>query len=560
LSRFRHSWETWGAAQKIAATTLLIAVGFELTAWDVFPFNGYDSFSHIFWIGEWHKLWQAGIYYPRWLPDSFHGFGAPSFYYYPPLTFFLSSTLYVFLPDTSSDEIGKILGILAFALSGWSMWLYLRWRSNDTATSSKWDAGVLLGALLYAFAPYRIFNYATRGALPEHIAFCIVPFVFWGADLMIQKRGIHDVRRGIVLLILSFALLILTNLPAATVAGLGVFLYLAVASKDAKAHDFGLLAFGAIASMLLTAFYLLPVVTMFGNVQLERLWRPVPLVQSSPFLAIFTGEALTINSYTFVMLVGACILLIGWIRTRNVSQPVFWLVVFIVAAQLPILTQYLYRYIPPFTIVQLASRFSILLLIIIAIAWQDELSKNNHVERVSISSVVVIFWSICTIVLVGLQLADVHIHKHGPLPISDAPEYATRWAKPYYMYGDSLSTPFANDSQVMVLPSKNSISVISSIHKLYSDTIDYAAPIPSQALLRRSYWPTWKAFLDGKPIASTPDSLGRLTLTVPSGKHQLILWLETSTAAMAGSWISISTFLALIAIWIFNSKYSKSKS
>jgi hypothetical protein len=562
LSRVRQHWEGLTPVQKIAVGTLFVAISFELTAWTVFPFNGYDSFSHIFWIDEWHRLWQDGIYYPRWLPDSFHGFGAPSFYYYPPLAFFFSSACYAFLTNLSPDTIGKILGILAFAFSATSMFFYLRWRSTNERSVTNGNSGIIFAALLYTFAPYRIFNYSTRGALPEHLALAFVPLVFWGADLILQRRQAQDIRRGMALLILSFALLLLTNLPAAAVVGIGGFLYVALASKQTTVRDLGRLLFAVFISVLLTAFYVLPVIAMFGNVQLERLWRPVPFVQSSPFLALFTGEALTINSYTFIMLAGACLLWIGWlrtryIRTRYIRTPLFWLVTFIIAAQLPLLTQYLYRYIFPFTIVQLASRFSILLLVVMAIAWQEEFRKNSRLKQVPIVSIVVAFWSMCTVVLVGLQLADVHVHKHGPLPIGDAPEYATRWAKPYYGWGDSLSAPFENNSRNIVWPSNDSVSLYASIREPYSDTIDYAAHAPSQALIRRSYWPTWKASVDGKSIATSADNLGRLTLTVPEGKHRLILWLETSRAAETGSWISLCTLVTLIIGWIV---FRKSKS
>jgi len=360
------------------------------------------------------------------------------------------------------------------------------------------------------------------------------------------------------MLVLSLALLILTNMPAAAVAGIGIVLYVLVQKKPVRGRGFSWLLLSSIGSLLVTAFYLVPIGAMFGDVQMERLWRPVPLVQSSPFLAIFTGEALTINSYTFVMLVGACVLFFGWLRSGNRSQPFFWIIAFIIVAQLPVLTQYLYRFVPPFTIVQLASRFSILLILVTAIAWQDELGPT--ITRSSLVSIVVLFWSVCTIGLVSLQLADIHFHKHGPLPISDAPEYATRWAKPYYEWGDSLATPFVNHSQNIVWPAKDSASVISSIRTPYSDTIDYMARVPSQAVVRRSYWPSWKATVDGKIVATAPDSLGRITLTVPEGKHELILNLETSHAAETGSWVSLCSLIALIIGWIVSRKSKSSKS
>jgi hypothetical protein len=315
--------------------------------------------------------------------------------------------------------------------------------------------------------------------------------------------------------------------------------------------------------VLLTAFYLLPVAALFGDVQLERLWRPVSIVLSSPFLAIFTGLAITINSYTFVTLLGACFLWVGWIRERRTAAPFFWLLSLIIVVQLPVIAKYLFADVPPFTIVQLSYRFSILLLLVVAIAWQDELRNHSIAPKhgsIPIASVVVGVWSVCTVVLVGLQLADVHVHKHGPLPVSEAPEYATRWARPYYDWGDSLATPFANDSQNIAWPEKDGASLISSIRKPYSDTIEYSARSSSIALMRRAYWPAWKATVDGRPVATTPDSLGRLTLTVPEGKHRLILWLETSHSAEIGAWISISSLLTLIGIWIFIPKSRKSKS
>jgi len=500
-------------------------------------------------------MWQAGIFYPRWLPDSFHGFGAPSFYYYPPFTYALSSILYVGLPGLSPDSIGKVLAILAFAFSGLSMWLYLRWRSVNDVRIQLGRTGIILGSLIYAFAPYRIFNYATRGALPEHIAIGFVPLVFWGADLLIERRKLSAIQSGIALLILSLSLLILTNLPGAAATGIGIFVYVFVrVDRRSRMRGISMLLFGSFAALLLTAFYLLPVGAKFGDVQLGRLWRPVPFILSSPFLAIFTGQAITINSYTFVSLIGACILLIGWMCQRRTANPLFWLLALVIAVQLPFVAKYLFVYVPPFTIVQLSYRMSIILLVVVAIAWQKEIGNigsGNDKKHSHYISIVVAFWSICTIVLVGLQLAGVHIHKHGPLPVGEAPEYATRWARPYYEWGHLLSAPFANDSENIVWPADAKASVISSIRKTYSDTVEYESGSSGDALIRRSYWPTWKATIDGSPIATGADSLGRLRVETQPGRHKLVVWLENSRAVEVGGWISLSSLLILIAGWIF---------
>jgi hypothetical protein len=563
MIRLVAGWDELSTVQKIAASALFAATVFEIIAWAVFPFTGYDSFSHIFWIGEWHRMWQAGIFYPRWLPDSFHGFGAPSFYYYPPFTYALASILYLVLPGMSPDGIGKVLGLLAFAFSGMSMCVYLRWRSMKIGENQLGRVGIILGSLLYTFAPYRIFNYATRGALPEHIALGFVPFVFFGADLVMRRRRSNDTLLGMAIVIAAFSLLIITNLPAAAATGIGIFIYVLAHERGSRSRGMSMLSLCSIAALLLTAYYLFPVAAMFGDVQLGRLWRPVPVVLSSPFLAIFTGQAITINSYTFVSLVGACILFAGFIRQRSTANPMFWLLALIIVVQLPFIAKYLFVYVPPFSIVQLSYRMSILLLIVVAIAWQNELTgneeRNDNAKSVHLASNVVAFWSVCTIVLVGLQLADVHVHKHGPLPVGEAPEYATRWARPYYEWGAMLNTSFANDTQNIVWPSDEKVSVISSIRKPYSDTIDYESKADGHALIRRSYWPEWKASIDGSASATAPDSLGRLTIGTPAGNHKLVVWLENLKAAKVGAWVSSISLLILVILWIFASRIGRAR-
>ncbi|HEY3874034.1 MAG TPA: hypothetical protein VGM92_01025, partial [Candidatus Kapabacteria bacterium] len=449
----------------------------------------------------------------------------------------------------TAEDIGKLLGILAFAFSFLAIWLYLRWRARNNHVVLD-NTKIILASLLYTFAPYRIFNYATRGALPEHLAFAFVPFAFWGIDLLLHKKW----RAGFPLLTLALSLLILTNLPATAVAGIGIFLYVLFQERKKRSDGWKGILCGGVAALLLTAFYLLPVEQMFGLVQMERLWRAVPLVQSTPFLAIFTGEALTINSYTFIMLIGACALWIVWFRSGNFARPFSWIVAFIIAAQLPIVTQYLYRFVPPFTIVQLASRFSILLILIAALAWQDE--GNRASKQFPIVSWVVVFWSVCTIGLVSLQLADIHIHKHGPLAIGEAPEYATKWAKPYYIWGNSLAAPFENDSQTVVC---HNAKTISAHRTAYTDSITVEADPNATALLRRAYWPEWKAEIDGTDANLLADSLGRITVILPQGKHTLILRLQEASSVKLGVWISFAAFIILMgSVLIPNHKKTSS--
>lgn len=43
------------------------------------------------WAGQFADQFRAGIFYPRWMADSFEGLGGPAFYFYPPLPFWIDA-------------------------------------------------------------------------------------------------------------------------------------------------------------------------------------------------------------------------------------------------------------------------------------------------------------------------------------------------------------------------------------------------------------------------------------------------------------------------------------
>jgi len=521
-------------AQRIAIVLLVAAVIAELIVWAALPFNGYDSYSHIFWIGEWHKLWDAGIFYPRWMPDSFGGFGAPSFYFYPPLTFFFSSALYAVLPQLTPPTIGKLLSLLITFGSGSAFWFYLKWRTRDDRNATL----LLLATLLYVFAPYRFFDYSVRGAISEHLAFVWLPLAFWGCDLIAELRRPRDVLRGFALLAGSLALLGITNLPTTTLAGISLVIYAFSFEKDSRNRLLALLIVAGIAFLLLDAFYFYPLVSRFSDVQLTRLWRPASIFLNSPFTALFTGENITINIVTLTTLIGLSWLLIA----RQALQRFRLLLLVIVLLQLPYISYYLFRTVPPFTIVQLSYRFFIIVIFVVAIQWYESLKNGDQKATACIT----IFWSIVVLCLSVQLLAGVHVHKYGDWPIGEAPEYATRWEPPYTTYGASLnyiemlSVPFQDSMQNVV---SSNAKIISAKRTVYSDTIDCNSSVSTRFIFRRTWWPTWKATTDGQLTITFPDTSGRLALATAPGTHRIIVWLDSERLITAGGWISLSALV-----------------
>ncbi|HWF43463.1 MAG TPA: hypothetical protein VG537_02370, partial [Candidatus Kapabacteria bacterium] len=349
VSAIRKGWHNLVGVQRAAPTLkgaaillLIVAAVVEVCAFIAQDFAGYDSPYHIFWIREWHKLWNAGILYPRWLPDSYHGFGEPSFYFYTPLTFFLTNVVYAIFTNVSPEWIAKLTILLTLFASGFTMWLYLRSKNSNTASS-------FLGALLYCVAPYRFFDYSVRSALSEHVAFIFIPLVIWGMDMAMSET--NDRRtNGFFLLALSFALLLITNLPVAVVAALGLGIY-ALTSWPVL-RNLCMLASAFFAAIVLAAFYWLPAYAFSSEVQLHHLWTAPSIAISSPILSIFVGQNVAMSLYNWLGFIAAGILFFSlWRKKRNdsKSKAILWTLGLFVVLILPYISRELFNFVPPFT-------------------------------------------------------------------------------------------------------------------------------------------------------------------------------------------------------------------
>lgn len=213
--------------------------------------------SHLYnyvWTSQFGAAMQAGDLYPRWLPDSFEGLGSPTFYFYPPIAYWVSGALdAIGLPTYQAVHIAGLLFLLAsgVAMHGW--------------LAERGGARPMAGAVLYMLAPYHIFDLLVRGALAEHAAYALLPLVALGIDRLPQ-------RRGVILLALSYGGLLLTHLPTAELAGL--FLIAPMIARRALA-DWRVPVAGALAGLVafaLAAFFLLPALTLQQHISTDMLW------------------------------------------------------------------------------------------------------------------------------------------------------------------------------------------------------------------------------------------------------------------------------------------------
>jgi hypothetical protein len=175
------------------------------------------------------------------MPDAFEGLGSPTFYFYPPLVFWLAGAFGAALPTLSAVNL---TGFTLLLLSGLAMRLWLRE-----------IGGHPIGAALYMLAPYHLYDFYVRGALAEFGAYVWFPLI---------ALGIH--RRRPSLIALSYAGLILTHLPSAVLAS--VFLIAPIALRTSLRP----VVIGISGGLALAAAYLLPALSLQSYVSIDALW------------------------------------------------------------------------------------------------------------------------------------------------------------------------------------------------------------------------------------------------------------------------------------------------
>ena len=163
LRRFKFRQFNWDL---IAPTLLAVLSGlalFELTsAW---PVDTHDGETHIRRVEALADALQAGVIYPRWLPDLMFGYGKPVLNYYSPGFYYPVALLNSAGPDLVTCI--RITLSVGFALSAWWMFRLSR------LFVSIWPAA--LCTIAFQFFPYRIYDLFIRGAFPEFSAFFWLP-------------------------------------------------------------------------------------------------------------------------------------------------------------------------------------------------------------------------------------------------------------------------------------------------------------------------------------------------------------------------------------------------
>jgi hypothetical protein len=520
----------------------------------------HSSPYNLLWATEFAEQFRAGILYPRWLADSFQGLGAPTFYFYAPLTFWLDA-----LVDTISFEalpVSNRLGVTSLLIlgsSGLTMYAWLRHETRSRTAS-------LVGAAVYMAAPYHLFDLYVRGALAEFSAYAVLPLVMLAIRLAADRR-----RAGLPLLSLSYAALLMAHLPTSLLATITIvpsyvlFCAWHLSDRRAAISLIGRATFAGMLGIGLAAIYLVPALSLQEWMSSEVLWSyraehwlplvPERWVERSPYLVMRVVISLLIAA--LLVSLGLCALwpLMAADRSRRL-EVAFWVGMTLTAValaagvvprfwSLPLIGQVQF----PWRLL-LVVEFAIITALCLAFTrrWQvhggsDDISGTVAAALLVAAAAALIpgIWLLAVETAFRIELTA----RGVPLGRYEANEYLPRG---YRQIGTQGFPELGSE----LLPAVPRIACVPAAAVCQAEEAGFGAlaivvesPVPTTVTLRRFVFPGWRVSA-GLPIAAT--DLRLVSFVVPAGRTTTSLERVLLPEEKWGAAISALSVVLLVVV------------
>jgi hypothetical protein len=170
--------------------------------------GGNDLPQHYQFAQTIHQSIISGEYFPSLASDVNQGFGDYAIRFYPPMTYYFLSSIYLLMGDWFYASLALFFFI--FWISGIGAYLWAREEFSPEQS--------LLTATLFIFAPYHINQIYNNFLFAEFASSTVIPFCFLFINRVCRKGKSEDICG----LAISYAILILTHLPL-TIIGSIVF-------------------------------------------------------------------------------------------------------------------------------------------------------------------------------------------------------------------------------------------------------------------------------------------------------------------------------------------------
>lgn len=513
----------------------------------------HSSPHNVTWAAQFSDQFRIGILYPRWLPDSFDGLGSPTFYFYPPIAFWVTALLsLVTLGALSTSYCLSLATLVLLWASGMTMRAWLRLVTGSPRLA-------LYGALAYMAAPYHLVDHYYRGAFAEFAAYAVLPLV------MLSVRRIADGRRyGVLALAASYAALPMAHLPTSLLISLTALpLYVLyrgwrLAAPGPALKFFGQCAFGGVLGLGLAAIYLAPALGLQHWIPADTFWEGHYQVEN--WFLLTPGRwpppldmMLIIVSCAVAYIIAAIGVAVLQVRSEGLpgwrSEPMFWsflclLCVLMVAGALP------WFWVIPFAakvqfpwrlmiVVEFAAITAFCLAPWASLQWAAARALRLTLLALT-PAIVILLAAVGYRVVVSLaepeEPADIKQFLPAGFPMKPGGDYAELGLEPLRGVPTITCTPAPRTCRATALP-------------LGELAIEIDGDGPTVVVVRRFTYPFWRVE-PALPLVAT-EPLRLVSLTSPGGRHTYRLQHirpPAETLGWAISGLSLVIFLAMAAI------------
>jgi hypothetical protein len=520
------------------------------------PVVGDDAWFHLNWLDQFHQLRTAGVDYPRWLSFSYGGFGSPTFYFYPPLPYFIGSWIQSVASSLSISAVYHILGFIATALSCWTFFLFL-------CSAKVEQRAALAGALLYAIAPYRFVDLYARCALGEHFSFIFLPLLLAGIEIARGANGDwREQLRAAVITAIGTSGVILVNIPATVIFALTAIAY-ALARCWKEWRTLLAPALGALVGVLICSGYLLPLLEMREHVQMNHIFDIGSQEQrwSYILIEIFQGQFTAARILNIVTLVASIIIFFVLLlkrrkdeaNSKGVLTGVIVLLGFGIFFQLPAISALIYE-ITPIDLIKYSWRWNVVLSL--GIATSVAMMRTGKRTWITVSALGAML--LCTLFVGNRYAREFAVHRSPDVLkeyYNDAPEYVPTFAPKEYYDVTHFGQVNKLAPRVIFDARLGDIGALA----LEPERLTYSVNARANmiAVFHQFYWPQWQLWKGSKQIPTGYDEYGRAVAELEKGQYNVEFRLEPTSGQTTGVWLTLLGASLLLAAIVYSLMLTK---
>lgn len=443
-------------------------------------------------------------------------------YGYPVANFLYPGFMYLGVPVKllGIDFVSTIKIIIGGSLIGSSLFTFL-WLKKIFNT---WAAFV--GAILYLYSPYHLFDAYTRGSVGELLSLAILPFVLW----QIERQSILFASFGVGLLLISHNTIAILSLP---IIVLYMLMSYRVKKKAIIAYKFVVMI---IAGFGLAAFFWIPALV---DLQYTRFSQTVVSDWSHYFAPLQLIGAITVGLVIlFVVL---------WIRKKIIltEKDRLFFALFAISLFLSLSVSSIFWRALPVSFIQFPYR--LLSIFILASAFIGALLVHSVQKRKELIGIVLILISFLSTMPYLLPKTFVFREEGYYTTNMDTTtvkkEYMPKWVK---------QTPSMRSQQKVAVQMGTAELIFQNANEILFKTSNKSK---KEVFIHTIYFPGWKVFVNNSevPIDYNNDK-GMIHFTILSGESMVKVQFQETRARLVSDAISIISFILLL-LWSLRTKW-----